>query len=415
MTYNSATNSTGADGMVRTCRGTVVQLVATLAGHTFPVPPCARCRRRRFRRILLRDGNTPTPSPFYSYSYHQPNGEITSSTCLRKIPAFTGGVTVSGPFLTGGTASLVYNDVSKRWELPAGAGGMNLGSTLPTGGPYSYYFEAKIGETVAKSETNVISVFVEGYATPSSPTGTVTLATPTFTWAAVSGATGYSIVLKDTTAGTDVWFTPILPSSQTSIVYNGPIPLVSGHAYEYTVIALNDSDGNQNSSFALGSFTYAAACTYALDPTSKSTTAAGGSATVSVTAGADCTWTAVSNNTDWLHVTFEGWTASGNGTVGYTFDTNTGAARTGTMTIAGQTFTVIQAASVEPHPEAETIASRFAEAINLIKAGNFTGLPDTFREFPGLRRDKALSSQSSSKRPALEYTIQSITGRATWP
>jgi hypothetical protein len=419
VTYNSATNSTGADGvyMVKNVpSGTVVQLVATLAGHTFPfngayVPVAADAvSEESFFAMAI----PPTPSPFYSYSYHQPNGGDYFINLFAEDPthAFTGGVTVSGPFLTGGTASLVYNDVSKRWELPAGAGGMNLGSTLPTGGPYSYYFEAKIGETVAKSETNVISVFVEGYATPSSPTGTVTLATPTFTWAAVSGATGYSIVLKDTTAGTDVWFTPILPSSQTSIVYNGPIPLVSGHAYEYTVIALNDSDGNQNSSFALGSFTYAAACTYALDPTSKSTTAAGGSATVSVTAGADCTWTAVSNNTDWLHVTFEGWTASGNGTVGYTFDTNTGAARTGTMTIAGQTFTVIQAASVEPHPEAETIASRFAEAINLIKAGNFTGFAGYISEnFLDYGENKALFlAELQQETGALEYTIQSITG-----
>ena len=355
VTYNSATGSTGADGiyMVKNVpSGTIVQLVATLAGHTFqfngayvPVAADAVSEESFFATATA----PPTPSPFYSYSYHQPNGGDYFINLFAEDPthAFTGGVTVSGPFLTGGMVSLAYNEVSKRWELPAGAGGMNLGSTPPTGGPFSYYFEAKIGAEVAKSETNVISVFVEGYATPSSPTGNVTEATPTFNWAAVSGATGYSIVLKDTTAGTDIWFTPILPSSQTNIVYNGTVPLVGGHAYEYTVIALNDSDGNQNSSFAPGSFTYAAACTYALNPALASPAAAGGSATVSVTAGAGCAWTAVSNNTEWLRVTGET-SGSGNGTVDYTVDVNTGAARAGTITIAGQTFTVNQAAPEAP-------------------------------------------------------------------
>jgi len=258
-TSGSATQDDGIYYVRNIPAGTIVQLVATLAGHTFPfngsvVPaPMGVVSEESFFA-------TPTPSPFYSYSYHNQDGNYFINLFAEDpTHAFTGGVTVSGPFLTGGTVSLAYNEVSKRWELPAGAGGMNLGSTPPPGGPFSYYFEAKNGAAeIVDSETNDVSVFVEGYATPSSPTGTVTEATPTFTWAAVSGATGYSIVLKDTTAGADIWFTPILPANQTSIVYNGTVPLVGGHAYEYTVIALNDSDGNQNSSFALGSFTYTA-------------------------------------------------------------------------------------------------------------------------------------------------------------
>ena len=60
-----------------------------------------------------------------------------------------------------------------------------------------------------------------------------------------------------------------------------------------------------------------------------------------VTATAGCNWSAVSNDA-WIHVT-SGGTGTGNGTVNYTVDANTGAARNGTITIAGQTFTVNQA------------------------------------------------------------------------
>lgn len=50
-------------------------------------------------------------------------------------------------------------------------------------------------------------------------------------------------------------------------------------------------------------------------------------------------WTAKANVT-WLHTTSKG---SGNGVATFTFDANSGATRTGTLTIAGQTLTVTQA------------------------------------------------------------------------
>ena len=52
-------------------------------------------------------------------------------------------------------------------------------------------------------------------------------------------------------------------------------------------------------------------------------------------------WTATSN-ASWLHTSSGG---TGNGLAAFTFDANTGATRIGTLTIAGQTLTVIQAGS----------------------------------------------------------------------
>ncbi|HEV2860591.1 MAG TPA: M36 family metallopeptidase [Pyrinomonadaceae bacterium] len=83
-------------------------------------------------------------------------------------------------------------------------------------------------------------------------------------------------------------------------------------------------------------------CTYSISPTSASQPAAGGTGTVSVTAGAGCNWTAASN-ASFITVT-GGASGTGSGTVSYSVAANTGTtSRTGTLTVAGLTFTVTQA------------------------------------------------------------------------
>jgi hypothetical protein len=85
-----------------------------------------------------------------------------------------------------------------------------------------------------------------------------------------------------------------------------------------------------------------AGCSYSIDPISASLGAGAGSGSVSVTAGSGCNWTATSNAA-WITIT-SGSTGSGNGSVNYSVQANTGSARQGTLTIAGHTFTVNQAA-----------------------------------------------------------------------
>jgi hypothetical protein len=81
-------------------------------------------------------------------------------------------------------------------------------------------------------------------------------------------------------------------------------------------------------------------CTYAINPASADFNATGGTGSVDVTTQSGCSWTALSNDA-WIHIT-SGGSGTGSGTVNYSVDANTGSARTGTMTIAGQTFTVNQ-------------------------------------------------------------------------
>jgi hypothetical protein len=89
----------------------------------------------------------------------------------------------------------------------------------------------------------------------------------------------------------------------------------------------------------------ASGCTYSINPSSRlHSSAAASGQTVAVTAGSGCPWTAVSNNA-WITVT-GGASGTGSGTVIYSITANSGAARTGTITIGDQTFTITQAAYI---------------------------------------------------------------------
>jgi hypothetical protein len=68
--------------------------------------------------------------------------------------------------------------------------------------------------------------------------------------------------------------------------------------------------------------------------------ASGGTANIAVTASS-CAWTSSNNGVSWIHVT-SGASGNGNGTVTIQADANTGTFRSGSITIAGNPFTVQQ-------------------------------------------------------------------------
>ncbi len=92
--------------------------------------------------------------------------------------------------------------------------------------------------------------------------------------------------------------------------------------------------------------------------------AAGTDADIVASGGA---WTATSN-ASWLHTSASG---SGNGLAAFTFDANTGATRTGTLTIAGLTLSVTQAGStyVAANPLTTLVASGLNYPIGLAVDG----------------------------------------------
>jgi hypothetical protein len=100
------------------------------------------------------------------------------------------------------------------------------------------------------------------------------------------------------------------------------------------------------------------ACEFEVSPTSESAPASGGSETIRVGASSStCAWSAVSH-APWIGVSTNG--GSGSGSVRFTVAANSGAARTGTLTVARATVTIRQEAAppceFEVSPQSESFA-----------------------------------------------------------
>ena len=119
----------------------------------------------------------------------------------------------------------------------------------------------------------------------------------------------------------------------TAYVDVAPCVLIGGATGLICVSVANTSSGSSLSP----------ACSFALSQSSQSFDAVGGTGNVSVQTSSDCSWTAISSVT-WI-VVVSGAAGTGNGTVVYQVQPNiTGQARVGTLSIAGQVFTVNQGA-----------------------------------------------------------------------
>src|SRR3954468_8353668 len=118
-------------------------------------------------------------------------------------------------------------------------------------------------------------------------------------------------------------------------------PLSNGVVYESIVSAVGP--GGTSASTRSNTFAFSAPCAPTILPASSNlTTSAAATGSVGVTVAAGCTWAATSN-ASWITIT-SGASGVGNGTVNYSVSANTGTTpRTGTLTVAGNTFTITQA------------------------------------------------------------------------
>ena len=87
----------------------------------------------------------------------------------------------------------------------------------------------------------------------------------------------------------------------------------------------------------------APSCSYLINPTSQNFNAGANAGSFGLTTQSGCAWT-VTGNASWIAIT-SGASGTGNGAVGYSITANnTGAQRIGTISVAGQEFTITQAA-----------------------------------------------------------------------
>lgn len=141
-------------------------------------------------------------------------------------------------------------------------------------------------------------------------------------WSTVSNATWIEITSSGAGSGNDT-VTYLVRENFTGIPRIGTLT-VAGH----TLTVTQDSEASLN-------------CTYSISPKSGSFTATGGTGTINVATEARCLWQAASNNS-WITIETGG-LGTGSGTVTYRVAINAGpGGRSGTITVAGKTFTVKQ-------------------------------------------------------------------------
>jgi hypothetical protein len=195
-------------------------------------------------------------------------------------------------------------------------------------------------------------------------TGTLTVATQTFTVTQAAGAapctysispTSQSVDANANTATVSVTTTAACTWTSTSgVAWVTVTSGASGTGNGSVGLSIAANSGAARSgtatiagqSFTVNQAAFVAPCTFAIAPTSQNMPAPGGTGTVTVTTASGCAWTAASN-APWLTIT-SGASGIGNGSVGFSAAANVAGSRTGTLTIAGQTFTVTQDAAVGP-------------------------------------------------------------------
>jgi len=114
-------------------------------------------------------------------------------------------------------------------------------------------------------------------------------------------------------------------------------------------------------------------CTISLSPTSQSMPAGGNPGSFTVNTNLSCAWTAVSNAA-WISVT-AGSSGNGPGTVQFAAAPNSGAARSGTISVTGQTFTVTQDSGCTAVVTPDTIplsAAGGSQMVNISTAADCT-------------------------------------------
>ncbi len=256
----------------------------------------------------------------------KPNVESSKRTLIIAACVFLAGALVFAPSASlqqGGNFSL------KPSVVPGGGGSSTNGPTNVAG---------TIGQAVlglsSGGQFSLNAGFWQGNAAPCSvPTIT---SQPSNQAACEGGSAVFSITSSDSDAAYQ-WrkdAASIAGATSSSLTMNN---VAASDAASYDVVVSRPCGSSTTSTAAT-----LTVHTYSLVPSAASFPSSGGAASFNLNTGGSCPWTAVSND-PWITVNLPAGGA-GNGSVSYFFAANSGGGRTGSITAAGKTFTVTQAA-----------------------------------------------------------------------
>jgi ABC-type arginine transport system ATPase subunit len=289
------------------------------------------------------------------------NGTVVFSVAANTGSARTGTLTIAGQsFTLSQAASCSYAIKPSTQSIGSGGGSGNSIAVSTTAGcawtaaSNAGWLTITSGSSGTGNGTVVFSVAAN---TGSARTGTLTIAGETFT---LNQAASCSYSINPSTqsigsnggSGNSIAVSATAGCAWTAASNAGWLTITSGSngtgngTVVFSVAANTGSGRTGTLTIAGQTFTLnqAASCSYSIDPVAQAMTAAGGAgSSIGVTTSPGCAWTAASN-ANWLSIT-SGSSGSGNGNVGFSVAANTGSPRTGTLTIAGRTFTVLQAAA----------------------------------------------------------------------
>ncbi|HEX5110447.1 MAG TPA: BACON domain-containing carbohydrate-binding protein [Vicinamibacterales bacterium] len=294
------------------------------------------------------------------------NGNVTVQAAANPGPARTGSVVVAGETIVvsqsaSGAGSCSYSISPTSIPAPASGGPFSLGVTSSPGCAWSATSDVpwmSITAGAAGNGNGTVAYTVATNTTTSARTGHVNVEGQALTvnQSAGSVACDYSInptQLNSVPAagGTAATTVSVATGCVWTAVSNASWLTVTsgttgnGNGSVNITVAANDTPARQGTVTVAGrTFTVSQSggCTFSLQPTSLTIDPDGGPSSTAVTTGPGCSWTAsVPSQFTWLRIT-SGTPGSGNGTVAFTVDRNTGPPRNGTLTVAGQTFTVNQ-------------------------------------------------------------------------
>jgi hypothetical protein len=292
------------------------------------------------------------------------NGTVNYSvTANTNSSQRTGTITIGGQNYTvtqSGTTNCTYTiaPTSQTYPSPTATGTVTVTTANGcnwTANSTDNWITITSGSTGSGNGT--VHYSITANSSSSSRTGTITIGGQTFT-ITQSGNNGCTYTIAPTSqtypaaaATGTVTVTTANGCNWTASTTDSWISITSGSTgsgngtVNYSITA-NTGTSSRTGTITIGGQTFTitqsgtTSCTYTIAPTSQTFTAAAGTGTITVTAATGCTWTASTTDT-WITIT-SGSTGSGNGTVNFSVTANTGASRTGTITIGGQTFTVTQ-------------------------------------------------------------------------